>query len=106
MCVGECLLKAGEEAAGTGPGAGAATVPVERPARRPERPAVPAHRAAAAVGDWLRRGGPAPRPAGVGGGGASGEEARRLGVWAAGWANLARGRYGLLVPGPGLPDGE
>lgn len=56
--------------------------------------------AAAAAGDWLRRSGPAPRPAGVGGGGAPREEARRLGVWAAGWTHLARQRYGLLVPGP------
>lgn len=42
MCVGECLLKAGEEAAGTGPGAAAATVPVEPLAPRREHPALPA----------------------------------------------------------------
>lgn len=38
MCVGECLLKAWEEAAGTGPGAGAATVPGRTAGSAPRAP--------------------------------------------------------------------
>lgn len=58
------------------------------------------------MGDWLRTSGPARAPRASEEAELLEEEARRLGVWAAGWTHLARERYGLLVPGPGLPDGE
>ncbi|XP_025143538.3 tudor domain-containing protein 10 isoform X5 [Bubalus bubalis] len=93
MCVGECLLKAGEEAVGTGPGAAAATVPGRTAGSAPRAPSSSRPTgAAAAVGDWLRTSGPARAPRASEEAELLEEEARRLGVWAAGWTHLARER--------------
>ncbi|XP_073663076.1 tudor domain-containing protein 10 isoform X2 [Tursiops truncatus] len=93
VCVGGgCLLKAGAGPADACSRAGAVTVLASTAgaaqlARRSSRPA-----GLQPPGDWLRRGGPAPCPAGVGGVEARRKKELRLSVWAAGWMYLAGAR--------------
>lgn len=107
VCVGGgCLLKAGAGPADACSRAGAVTVLASTAGAA--QLACRSSRLAGLQppGDWLRRGGPAPCPAGVGGVEARRKKELRLSVWAAGWMYLAGARYSFLVPGPGLPGGR
>lgn len=98
-CMVGCLLRVGAEAACTRSRTRAATLP-QHPSV-PEAPALPAWRGPRPAGDWLRRGGPAPRPM-------LSEEAGRAARRREGSAARLRvdapgsERYGVLVPGRGL----
>lgn len=107
MCVGECLLKAGEEAAGTGPGAAAATVPVEPLAPRREHPALPAPPGLQPP-RGIGCGGVAPPRAPLASEEAELLERRREGLVSGPLAGRTWPGRGTVCwfPAPGLPDGE